>query len=51
MNFPKFADGRTEKKVTPKDPLRICERIMEILFREILSQGFQLLAAAQQHPV
>ena len=26
MNFPKFADIRTEKKVTPKDPLRINAR-------------------------
>ena len=26
MNFPKFADIRTEKNVTPKDPLRINAR-------------------------
>ena len=26
INFPKFADGQTEKEVTPKDPLRINAR-------------------------
>ena len=30
MNFPKFADIRTEKKVTPKDPLRINARDLKI---------------------
>ena len=43
MKFPKFADGhtdgRTEKKVTPKDPLRINARdlkIRELFFSYLL---------------